>query len=85
MAAKPGAYMEDTMSNFRADLEHLINRESAENGSNTPDFILACYLTDCLNAFDRAVNDREAWYGRERSRIAPLDSSLPISPPTAEQ
>ena len=73
------------MRYFRTDLEQLINRESAENGSNTPDFILACYLTDCLNAFDRAVNEREAWHGRKRSTIAPLDSSLPIPPPTAEQ
>jgi hypothetical protein len=40
-------------------------RASAENGSNTPDFILAQYLTSCLAAFDEAVNAREKWYGRE--------------------
>ena len=33
-----------------------------ENGSNTPDFILAKYLVMCLNAFDTAVNHRNAWY-----------------------
>lgn len=49
---------------FRVEIEKLINRNSMENGSNTPDFILADYLNDCLSAFDTAVNAREAWYGR---------------------
>lgn len=49
---------------FRAELEHIINRSSMENGSNTPDFILAEYLADCLAAFDKAVNRRAEWYGR---------------------
>lgn len=40
-----------------------INRCSAENGSNTPDFILAEYLTNCLAAFDAATARREKWYG----------------------
>lgn len=44
--------------NFRKELEKLINRYSRENGSQTPDFILAAYLADCLVAFDRAVNQR---------------------------
>lgn len=47
---------------FREELEHLINRFSKENGSNTPDFILGEYLNDCLVAFDRAVNRRSSWY-----------------------
>lgn len=49
---------------FRADLETLINRYSRENGSNTPDFILADYLNDCLAAWDKGVTAREKWYGR---------------------
>lgn len=53
---------------FRADLEALINRCSAENGSNTPDFILAKYLQSCLEAFDCAVRERETWYGRDPQR-----------------
>ena len=52
-------------SNLRAEIATAINRVSAENGSDTPDFILAEYLTDCLAAFDRAVSARENWYGRE--------------------
>lgn len=42
----------------------MLNRHSAENGSNTPDFILGQYLVDCLKAFDKATNAREKWYGR---------------------
>jgi len=53
------------MSVFRKQIEHAINCNSAENGSNTPDFILAEYLTNCLASFDAAVNAREAWYGRK--------------------
>jgi len=49
---------------FRHELECLINRYSKENGSNTPDFVLADYLNDCLNAFDMAVNLREKYFGR---------------------
>jgi hypothetical protein len=52
---------------LRHELERAINRVSAENGSNTPDFILADYLTSCLAAFDRAVQERERWYGRDPS------------------
>jgi hypothetical protein len=33
---------------FRDELEELINRHSMENGSNTPDFVLAEYLVKCL-------------------------------------
>jgi hypothetical protein len=49
---------------FRKELQELINRNSKENGSNTPDYILAEYLENCLAAFDRAVNLREIWHGR---------------------
>lgn len=50
------------MKTFRKDLEQLINFHSKENGSDTPDFILAEYLNDCLEAFDRAVSKRSGWY-----------------------
>lgn len=50
---------------LRQDLEDVINRHSAENESNTPDFILAGFLVDCLETFDHAVRAREKWYGRE--------------------
>ena len=50
---------------LRDRIEEAINCVCAENGSNTPDFILAEYLTDCLAAFDKAVVHREKWYGRD--------------------
>lgn len=51
------------MSDFQKELEHLINKHSVENGSNTPDFILAEYLMACLTAFDLFTLKREEWYG----------------------
>lgn len=44
---------------FREKLEKLINCESMENGSMSPDFVLSDYLQDALNAFDKAVQARE--------------------------
>ncbi len=67
-----------TMSNLRKDIEHAINCNSAENGSDTPDFILAEYLTDCLAAYDRALVAREKWYGRE---CGGLKGPIPVDGP----
>lgn len=47
---------------LRKEIENAINRNSAENGSDTPDYILAQYLVDCLQAFDKAVTKRTEWY-----------------------
>lgn len=52
------------MSTFEDDIRHAINCHSKENGSNTPDWMLAAYLADCLTAWDKAVTAREKWYGR---------------------
>ena len=60
----PEAFFKARENQFRASLEHLINSHSRENGSDTPDFILAEYLHDCLDTWDRAVKRREKWYGR---------------------
>jgi len=57
------------MSKFREDLEVLINQNSKENGSNTPDFILADYLADCLDAYDKAVTRRTEWYQKSTDEI----------------
>lgn len=48
---------------FQEELSMLLNKHSQENDSNTPDFILAEYLKNCLNAFNLATNRRENWYG----------------------
>ena len=48
---------------FRRKLQDLINENSVENRSNTPDFILAIYLDSCLRGFDHATKARDDWYG----------------------
>ncbi len=48
---------------FYTELEKLINRLSIENKSNTPDFILAEFMTHCLTAFETTSLRREAWFG----------------------
>jgi len=52
---------------FEKELASLLNRYSIENESNTPDFILAEYLRECLTAFAKASQVREKWYGKELS------------------
>ncbi len=52
-------------SKFKKELESLINKNSMENGSNTPDFILAEYLMDCLKAYDKLENARAKWYNNQ--------------------
>jgi len=49
---------------FQKRLAGLINELSLENLCDTPDFILAEYLTDCLYQHARIINKRENWYGR---------------------
>ena len=51
-------------SSFEQQLATLLNRHSKENGSNTPDFILAAYLSECLTNFNNILQRRAAWYGR---------------------
>ncbi len=49
-------------SEFEHELRGLINYHSMENGSNSPDHILAAYLADCLKSYDLAVCRRDQWY-----------------------
>ena len=48
------------VSDFQSDLRKLINRHSKENGSDTPDFILAEYLNNCLDNFNNTIRKRES-------------------------
>lgn len=54
---------------FDKELKSLINRYSKESGSNTPDYILAEYMENCLKAFHHATRLRDNWYGGKRSVI----------------
>lgn len=55
-----------TQTLFKRDLQALLNRYSMENESDTPDYMLAHYLVQCLEAFELAVRARETWYGRPK-------------------
>jgi hypothetical protein len=50
---------------FRLDLCRIINRHSLDCRSNTPDFILADYLVDCLLSYEKIHEKNEKWYGKK--------------------
>lgn len=50
------------MDKFAEELKALLNTHSKENASDTPDFILANYMIDCLEAFDKATYRISVWY-----------------------
>ena len=49
------------------DLAAVLNKHSAENVSDTPDFILAGALIAVLNTLDWAILRRGTWYGHHCS------------------
>ena len=69
------------MTDFENDLRDLLNKHSMENGSNTPDFILAQYLTTCLATWNIAVQQRERWYGRPK-KVSVV--AMSVDPPPTE-
>jgi len=52
---------------LESEIRRIVNIHSAENASNTPDYILANYLVSCLDAFNRATVKRDKWYGFDTS------------------
>ena len=58
--------MEEVIATSELEVEicQALNKHSAENESDTPDFLLAQFLTGCLKAFNRTTGKREAWHGR---------------------
>lgn len=69
------------MGDFKTELTVLLNRYSKENGSNTPDFLLAEYLLGALDNYETTINRREAWFGRPTTaeRVAFAEELLNIS------
>lgn len=53
-------------SQFEHDLAKLINKHSLENETNVPDFILASYLVQCLEAFRHTVQHTHNWFEGSR-------------------
>lgn len=47
---------------FQEELEALINKHCLERHSDTPDFILAEFMANCLHEFNKAVSNRTRWY-----------------------
>jgi len=52
------------MKLFKIEIENLINIHSIDNELNTPDYILADYLVNCLENYRKINEQREKWYGR---------------------
>ena len=63
------------MEEFAKELEELINKHSIENFSNTPDFILADYLMNCLEAYHSIKIKNDNWHTK------PKDKSFTPHPP----
>lgn len=72
-------------STLREDLERVLNTHSAENGSDTPDFMLAEFLLDCLAAYDKTVTARERWYGRGAEMVSGGTDTAPAAGPPSSQ
>lgn len=68
-------------TSFEERIRQAINFASKENGSNTPDFILAEFLSGCLSLFELTVNSREKYYGREPQLISKEPNPQPTTPP----
>lgn len=51
---------------FQEELRQVLNKYSKENESDTPDYILADYLSDCLEAFNRPEIRKSIWVAPKR-------------------
>jgi hypothetical protein len=56
---------ETPVPTFIDELSHVINKHTMENGSDTPDFILAGFLADVLISWNHAVKRRDVWRSNE--------------------
>lgn len=57
-----------SITTFKKELEILINKYSLENSSDTPDYILADYLSGCLDLFNSTLAERKRWYNSTMSK-----------------
>jgi hypothetical protein len=54
---------QDQPLTFERELESLINKYGMERGSDTPDFLIAEYMSNCLIAYQQVVTKRDKWFG----------------------
>jgi hypothetical protein len=64
---------------FERELTQLLNRACAENGSGTPDFILASFLKSQLELWNATIAQREKWYGRAQDKFG-MPAGLTFEP-----
>lgn len=50
---------DDTRADVVREFAQTINKHSLENGSDTPDFILAEYLMNCLESYKRSSQSKK--------------------------
>lgn len=67
------------------ELGELINRNNLESTSNTPDFIMAEYLFDCLLSANLLICARTAWYNPSCNGMIPLVDGMVEWPPKKEE
>jgi hypothetical protein len=48
---------------LESEIKDVLNKHNQECCSNTPDFILSQFIFTCLGALDKAIIDRDKWYG----------------------
>jgi len=53
---------EEKYQEFREELTSLINGCCLESGSDTPDYVLADYLVECLRNFNKTIKLRDKHY-----------------------
>ena len=61
---------------FESELTDLINRYSKENESDTPDWIIANYLCNCLKSFNSATKTITYWYNAKPDEDVGIIESL---------
>jgi len=69
---------------LRDEIAKVLNRHSRENRSDTPDFLLAEYVLDSLDAFDRVTRMRETWYGRGDGGGIPMEVAADVGVPALQ-
>lgn len=64
---------------FDDELRVLINRHCKENGSNTPDFILAKHIDSYMQTLEPFMRERDEWYGLNKT--SPINISKNLEEP----
>lgn len=62
---------------FMEELTATLKRHGRENGSHTPDFLLASLLSKTLNVWDEIVAARDRWYGDDWWQKGAASKPLP--------